>query len=444
MNKGYRIIFESIDLDNPSTVVRQSTLIEESVKVATNCLDFSLEHEKQIKLLQAALDNILIEKTELINNDLHLCPKCPGELIKQGKRKSTFHDVFTDHEVKMQRAKCNQCGFEPASTVRTFLGGTTISGDLAKLQSELGAEQTFRDAEDIFNKFSTAQRKVNNHNRIKLTTERVGSSLKLVNKEEKNMLKADEAEELILNVDGGHVNSKEPNYRSFEAMTAVFYKPDAVESSAKGTRNFLSSKSCAASTANDSGKEMIENTVIAAIREGMTQNTHITALCDGAANCWSIVDALKPLCKTITSILDWFHISMKMQNISLPDDIKPKFLRIKWHLWRGNVSAAITRLEQLKEHAFSSKLSDKIKKFITYIQNNKDKIVNYRERKKNHLVFTSNLAESTVESLINQRCKGQQHMKWTREGLDPILQLRAQINSKAWCSKWKTAVLGAI
>ncbi len=26
------------------------------------------------------------------------------------------------------------------------------------------------------------------------------------------MLKADEAEELILNVDGGHVNSKEPNY----------------------------------------------------------------------------------------------------------------------------------------------------------------------------------------------------------------------------------------
>lgn len=48
------------------------------------------------------------------------------------------------------------------------------------------------------------------------------------------------------------------------------------------------------------------------------------------------------------------------------------------------------------------------------------------------LIFTSQMAESTVESLINQRCKGQQHMRWSREGLHALLQVRAAICSNDW------------
>ena len=80
----------------------------------------------------------------------------------------------------------------------------------------------------------------------------------------------------------------------------------------------------------------------------------------------------------------------------------------------------------------------------TYIENNVDKIINYDERHNNGLVYTSNLAECTVESLINQRCKGQQHMRWSRTGLDPILQLRAAINSNEWNNNWKTVITQAI
>lgn len=85
-----------------------------------------------------------------------------------------------------------------------------------------------------------------------------------------------------------------------------------------------------------------------------------------------------------------------------------------------------------------------MEKLKLYIKNNTAKIVNYRERQKNGLVFTSNLAESTVESLINQRCKGQKHMRWSREGLDPLLQLRAAIGSNDWDKIWKTAVINAM
>ena len=255
------------------------------------------------------------------------------------------------------------------------------------------------------------------------------------------MIKVEEAEELILNVDGGHVKSKDPDVRSFEVLTSVIYRPESLQTNSKNTRNYLSSKSCAASAQNDNQLEIIENTIIAAIKEGMSLKTHITALCDGAQNCWNIAESLKPLCKGMTSILDWFHIAMKMQNISLPTELKSKFLRIKWHLWRGNTEAAITRINQLISKVKSIKSLEKLQKFLIYIQNNQDKIVNYRERQKKGLVFTSNLAESTVESLINQRCKGQQHMLWSREGLNPILQLRAKINSEDWCRKWKTVIL---
>ena len=119
-------------------------------------------------------------------------------------------------------------------------------------------------------------------------------------------------------------------------------------------------------------------------------------------------------------------------------------MRVKWHLWRGNTQNALTRIQQLQETVKSNKELNKLTKFKTYIINNTDRIVDYQKRKKDGLVFTSNLAESTVESLINRRCKGHQHMPWSIDGLDPVLQIRAAINSKGeWSNIWRTAVLNA-
>jgi hypothetical protein len=443
MSTGFRIIFESYDLETPNNTLQQSILLQESITQPTNCLDFSLEHESQIELIQQALDCIIAEKAKLLNQEKMNCPKCSGKLIKIGLHTSTFNDVFTDHEVNVQRLRCVSCKYEPASTVRTLLNGNTMSGKLSKIQAELGAQHTFRDAEVLLETFSGKSRRINNHNRIKEVTEDVGNAISAVDNDEKALLEITPAQELILNVDGGHVKSREKDTRSFEALTAVVYRPESLQTNKKGTRNYLSNKSCAASTINDQQTSLIEATVIAAIKEGMTAETHITALCDGAQNCWNVVEGLKPLCGDITSILDWFHIGMKMKNISFPEKLKTKFLRVKWHLWRGNVAAAIIRLEQLIVITTSEKALTKLKKFLTYIRNNKDKIVNYLARKKAGLVFTSNLAESTVESLINQRCKGQQHMRWSRKGLNPILQLRAKIHSADWNNKWKTVILNA-
>ena len=119
----------------------------------------------------------------------------------------------------------------------------------------------------------------------------------------------EDAKELILNVDGGHVKTTEDK-RSIEVMTSVIYRPESIKSNKKGTRNILTSKHCAASVQNDNQREIITNTIVAALKEGIGENTHVTALSDGADNCWNVIDAIKPFAGSMTSILDWFHMAL--------------------------------------------------------------------------------------------------------------------------------------
>jgi hypothetical protein len=441
MEKSYRVIVECYNKNSPETVLSQCSVLEGDINKPTNCLDFTMGIEKQIALLQNVQDFVILEKSSLLNQDKKVCPCCEGKLAKFGKQTSTIHDVLTDHEVRIQRLKCTTCKYEEPATVRMLLNGT-LSGDLVKVQASLGADHTYRESERILEIFSQKKRQINNHDRVKHVVESVGKIIEQVNESEREIITVKPAAELILNVDGGHIKTIEDK-RSLEAMVSVIYRPDSLKANQKDTRNYLTSKSCAASIKNDDQQQMISSTIIAALKQGLNKDTQVTALCDGANNCWKIAESLAPLCGNIIYILDWFHISMKMENISLPVDLKLKLMRIKWHLWRGNVDRALVRLNELSLIANDKKEKDKINKFSLYIENNKNKIIDYRKRKNNGFVFTSNLAESTVESLINKRCKGQQHMRWSRDGLNPLLQLRATIHSDEWADKWRSAVLSA-
>ncbi len=102
-----------------------------------------------------------------------------------------------------------------------------------------------------------------------------------------------------------------------------------------------------------------------------------------------------------------------------------------------------TRIDELIEQVSNIKLLTKFRTLRQYISNNESKIIDYNTRKNQNLIFTSNLAECTVESLINQRCKGKQHMRWSREGVQPILQIRSAYASNDWQLNWEKYILGA-
>ena len=152
-----------------------------------------------------------------------------------------------------------------------------MSADLVKLQTELGANHTYRESEHIFSMFSRSKRYINNHDRIKHTAEQVGGQVGI----------------------GVHDGREYP------------------------------------------------------LKQGLSPETNVIALFDWADNCWQIVGALTPLCASITHILNWFYLSMKIQNIALPEDLKPKLVRITWHLWRGKTESALNRLDSFSFPLFN-------------------------------------------------------------------------------------------
>ena len=515
MAAHYQIIFKTFDEKNAS---KEDIIYDGVAEAPTNILDFGIRHKEQMELIFQSQSKILQLQAGQIPA-ITACPDCTStNLVKRGFKETMFFDLFSEHNVKLPRTTCNECGTTTCGTVIKTLGGN-MSGELAKLHSELGARHSYREAEVLLDMFSGKSRVINNHDRVQSNVDAIGFAVAEFHKEENMLVGIKPADELIIQVDGGHVKSSENGARSFEAMAAVVYKPESIQAGI-GDRNTVESKHCSASTKSDNQQEMKERTIVAALKEGLSPTTKIVALCDGADNCWNIVDAVAALAVSTIRILDWFHISMKHNNIAVPNPgkgyvyyiveeyefrsevthldgiyrvnqnngvsyhqvldniiidlkIKPggdlqnikhkqllqwdkletifdcyatrksQYEHVLWKLWHGKPDDAIELLMTIIAST-DSKTATKLTKFLGYIKNNIGKIVNYDERAQNKQVFTSSFAESTVESLINQRCKGQKHMRWTREGLDPVLQIRAAISSNDWNKVWATAVLNAV
>src|SRR6185312_1552088 len=138
VSQYYRIILEcyekSGDLEN---LISKENLLEGQIEAPKDIFNFGLGHKKQIELIQLAQDKLLQKQCELISADAK-CPYCEVKLAKNGKKVSVFHDVFTDHKLNLNRRKCAKCGYETGASIKSIMGNS-LSADLMKLQSELGA-----------------------------------------------------------------------------------------------------------------------------------------------------------------------------------------------------------------------------------------------------------------------------------------------------------------
>ena len=79
-----------------------------------------------------------------------------------------------------------------------------------------------------------------------------------------------------------------------------------------------------------------------------------------------------------------------------------------------------------------------------FLKRNQQYIVNYEQRKQASLTFTSQVAESHIESLINARQKRSKKMQWSRDGAHQVLQIRAKMESNEWNTLWQDTVIAAL
>lgn len=433
MKKVIRFVAQCMNADN-GDLIEECILKEETLTKAKTLKELGYLHIEQIDFLQKIQD--FKTKHQIILNTVNACPKCSSKTKKVGVFKSKFHAALTDHRIGVQRTYCSCGWYSPTSIEGVF--GSNVHPDLLKKQALQGCKESYEKSSASLNAESAKERPANGHSQISRAVKLVGEKLEEVKISAKSPNKESTAE-LVANIDGGHIKARGSN-RSFEAMIATVYKPEKLKKVNK-SHNIIEGKTIVASAKNDEQNTMKSLFKSACIEQGMGDETSVVCLADGADNCKSIAYSISENCKEMTYILDWFHISMKFKNIAIPEDNIELFDSIQWNLWHGNSNKALECLGELmkiKEMAANRSLSNKLNKLSTYIANNKAGIVNYEQRKNSKLVFTSNLAESTVNTLINERQKGRQKMLWSREGAHNVLQIRAAQRSESWTDDWES------
>jgi ribosomal protein S27AE len=415
-------------------------------KPPTSIMDLGLRHIQQIEILRRIQDSILNSQSQFLKENISHCPQCANKLRKNGVNLCTFNAVLTDHKVPVYRQICGKCKWSSVPSIGSLLG-THMHPDLTKLQCDEVSKQSYPKAQNSLNSQSAMKRKVNSMMTLHGVIERISANIINVKKDTDDSIdtKDNPCTELVIQVDGGHLNTKKESSRSFEALTSVVYQPKNVVFKENTARGEITQKHCVASALDDEQVTIKQLTLIAAQKEGLSFETNVTAICDGARNCWNVIEHLSAHCRSIVYILDWFHIAMKFKNLGHCDtaEFDKKIEHIKWCLWNGNTTLFYKRVDELMNEIDNEKMLKKITLLREYIINNESKIVNYSERQRKGEVFTSNNAECTVESLINQRCKGKKHMQWSREGVHAILQIRAASASNDWNMNWERYVVGA-
>ena len=446
MDYELRVIVEKVSISTQE-VVQRDTLKVYDVKAPASILALGLRHEEQISLLEKVQNSVLAAQSKLIDPGYDVCPNCGSKLNKRGFAKSKFHAVFSDHTLAIQKHRCchPECDWQSTPTT-TSVFGTSIHPDLAKLQCEQGALYSYREAQSNLEKLTVHRRPVNNHNKIKKLTNQVGEVLAT------EQLKlpvardcAPAATELIVQVDGGHIPTKDQDKRSFEALSAIVYQPESIRTIDPHHRE-IERKSCALSAKDDNLATMKTYLFHAALKQGIDPNTVVTALADGANNCWSVILSLEPYCKQLTCILDWFHIGQKFQHVrgTVEDEFQDTLERVKWTLWHGQSDEALTKLKRLMSAITDAKKRSKLESLYDYLDRNQAYLVNYEEREQANQTYTSQVAESHIESIINARHKKSGKMQWTREGAHNVLQIRGLIASNEWGDSWQSPVLSAL
>ncbi len=104
----------------------------------------------------------------------------------------------------------------------------------------------------------------------------------------------------------------------------------------------------------------------------------------------------------------------------------------------------MVKLALLQDNISDDKKRSKLVELYNYIQSNQTYIVNYQARAQANQTYTSQVAESHIESLINARQKRSKKMQWTREGAHQVLQIRAKMESQEWKQQWQATVLSAL
>lgn len=128
-------------------------------------------------------------------------------------------------------------------------------------------------------------------------------------------------------------------------------------------------------------------------------------------------------------ILDWFHLRdrllkcLKVFNIEEASDAAQRLLNI---LWRGQVDEAVQMIRELPVSAAGAKRSEEetaVKKLLTYLENQREGIIDYEAYQQQGYIVGSGFVEKLNDTMIKSRMVYGKRMRWSLPGGEAMMAL---------------------
>ncbi len=190
--------------------------------------------------------------------------------------------------------------------------------------------------------------------------------------------------------------------------------------------------------------------------QGIVPRQRVTFLSDGGDTVRELPNFLHP---NAEHILDWFHVGMRLEQLSQTARGLPKsqhadaltserllhqLERVKWFFWHGNLLGVRDSIEDLagtveavidEEEpgagalAVLRKFARALGEFAGYVEANRTSIPNYAERYRYGERIATGFVESAINQVVSKRFVKTQQMRWTPLGAHLLLQVRtAELN----------------
>ncbi|MGI4748381.1 MAG: ISKra4 family transposase [Janthinobacterium lividum] len=311
--------------------------------------------------------------------------------------------------------------------------------ELRRLQAELSARHSLREAARLLTSLLPCQPM--NHATMRNRTHRVASDLEqMPPSQPAPEPKAKPQAEIMVLIDGADIRAAH-GYQSRHVDVTV----GKIEVAGRPPRWFaLAPKGAGSPLA----------TMRQALREqGWQPGLSVTVLSDGEAALPGLVRAA--VGKPITCILDWWHISMRVQHIQqamrglhaldpqpcLDLDMIDWWVGRPRHLiWHDRSDEALDELFYI-QHAVpvivrvngetfrsaAARLLWNCDDLRRYLGNAGSSLINYGERYRSKLPISTSRAEGCVDEIANARMAKKQRMRWSPQGAHRVAVVRAAV-----------------
>jgi hypothetical protein len=358
------------------------------------------------------------------------CSSCGGRCQVKDWRSHQIATPFGGVVLRLPRFRCPGCGRGETGT--RWPAHCRSTPELDQLQAHLSALMTYRVAAGVLAHLLPVAAGTS-HETLRRHTLKAGEELR--DAAVVTPAAAPPASAIAISLDSTFIRSRHAGERRLEVRVGNVETPG-------GGRQVFG----AVANAGTDLTALVRRTLDSV---GRTSDTALTAFTDGCPGLRAILAAAGV---DGPPILDWFHLSMRLQHATqaaggLPADepdqqqgkaaVVEQAERLRWRTWNGKAENARLTLKRVRTllPAFKSETARRLKRALRaidrYLRSQSAWLVNYAERHRAGLRVGTSLIEGATNFLVNRRMAKSQQMRWSRRGADLLLQVRGAVYNGA-------------